>query len=504
MNEPRPAMISARPPEIRSSSANCLKDAYGVLRAEDGHGAREPDPLGPGGDRRQHDGRCGDEKVRPVVLADREHVEADLIGQLGLLEQLAHALLRRYAGGEVGEGGESEFHIGSRIAGSCLRNYLLRGLLRPGPGPGNSVTHSPAGPENVTLYRRAMPSQFGPLITPDELAELIEQDPPAILDVRWEVATGADRAAYLKGHVPGAVFVDLDRQLSDPPSDRGRHPLPDPDRFGTDMRGLGVSQDRHVRPLRRRELDGRRAGLVAISLLRPSRRGGPGRRRQAWREGGWPLEHRRARPGAGRLRSPPGRDAHHRGRGGGERFTDRGVLLDARARERFLGLIEPIDPVAGHIPGARNRPTTENVDAGGRFCSAGSSALPSQSRRAGGPARRGVLRVGHHGRARGTGPRAGRPPRRALSRLLERVGERPAPGGGTLPRGGATRVVHPSAWAKPWRQLGHRGAHMSSRLSRALEAPRWWAAASARKRLVARRASQRGAWRGGLAPSAFA
>src|SRR5947209_2423848 len=91
-----------------------------------------------------------------------------------------------------------------------------------------------------------MPSQFGPLITPDELASLIEHDPPTILDVRWELATGADRAAYLEGHIPGAVFADLDRQLSDPPSARGRHPLPNAERFGAEMRGLGVSGGRPV------------------------------------------------------------------------------------------------------------------------------------------------------------------------------------------------------------------------------------------------------------------
>ena len=85
---------------------------------------------------------------------------------------------------------------------------------------------------------------FGPLITPDELAGL--DSPPTLLDVRWDVGTGADRAAYLQAHLPGGVFVDLDRQLSDPPSERGRHPLPDAERFGAEMRALGVDQGRPV------------------------------------------------------------------------------------------------------------------------------------------------------------------------------------------------------------------------------------------------------------------
>ena len=110
MNEPRPAMISARPPEMQVELGEVLEDADRVVGAEHGDRAREADPLGPGGDRGQHDRRRGDEEVGAVVLADGEHVEAELVGQLGLLEQVAHPLLRADAGGEVGEGGESEFH----------------------------------------------------------------------------------------------------------------------------------------------------------------------------------------------------------------------------------------------------------------------------------------------------------------------------------------------------------------------------------------------------------
>src|ERR1700716_1582745 len=87
-----------------------------------------------------------------------------------------------------------------------------------------------------------------PLITTHELAELLpsERAPPAVLDVRWQLATGADLRAYLEGHIPGAVFVDVDEQLADPPDERGRHPLPSAERFTDAMRVAGVSASRPV------------------------------------------------------------------------------------------------------------------------------------------------------------------------------------------------------------------------------------------------------------------
>ncbi len=180
------------------------------------------------------------------------------------------------------------------------------------------------------------------------------------------MASGPDREAYLEGHIPGAVFVDLDRQLADPPSERGRHPLPDTERFGTDMRALGVSGGRPVVVY-----DGatsmaaarawwllRYFGHPAVAVLD----GGLA----AWVAGGHPVTTDVPAPAAGDFSPRPGAmpsvtpDA-------AAATAARGVLLDARARERFLGEREPIDPVAGHIPGARSRPTTENVDAAGRF-----------------------------------------------------------------------------------------------------------------------------------------
>lgn len=211
-----------------------------------------------------------------------------------------------------------------------------------------------------------MPAQFGPLISTDSLAALLEAQPPTILDVRWELGTGADRAAYLEGHIPGAVFVELDRQLADPPSERGRHPLPDPERFTAEMQELGVSG---ARPVVVYDAATAMAAARAWWLLRYFGHpqvavldGGL----DAWVRSGRPLSTEAASPAPGDFQARPGAmpaiEAAEV-----ERFSSGGVLLDARARERYLGLTEPIDPVAGHIPGARNRPTAENVDATGHF-----------------------------------------------------------------------------------------------------------------------------------------
>jgi thiosulfate/3-mercaptopyruvate sulfurtransferase len=86
-----------------------------------------------------------------------------------------------------------------------------------------------------------------PLVSAGQLAaELAGPAAPAVLDCRWELAGGADRAGYDRAHLPGAVFVDLDRDLSGPPGAGGRHPLPRPEAFQAVMRRAGVAQHRPV------------------------------------------------------------------------------------------------------------------------------------------------------------------------------------------------------------------------------------------------------------------
>jgi thiosulfate/3-mercaptopyruvate sulfurtransferase len=206
-----------------------------------------------------------------------------------------------------------------------------------------------------------------PLITTEDLARTLNGDaPPALLDVRWELSTGADRAAYLEAHIPGAQFVDLDRQLSDPPSQKGRHPLPDAERFAAEMRGLGVSADR---PVVVYDAASSMAAARAWWLLRYF-----GHPDVAVLDGGLAGWIAAGQAVTGEVRDPvPGDFAAQPGAmpvltaEEAAELAGPGVLLDARAGERFRGEVEPLDRVGGHIPGARNRPTAENVDGSGHF-----------------------------------------------------------------------------------------------------------------------------------------
>ncbi|GAA2434101.1 sulfurtransferase [Streptomyces glaucus] len=210
------------------------------------------------------------------------------------------------------------------------------------------------------------------IISASELASaLAAGDPPVLLDVRWQLsvpkAAGEPsfdgRAAYGAGHIPGAVFVDLDRELASPPGAGGRHPLPDVAGFGAAMRRAGVSSGRPVVVY-----DGGQGWAAARAwwLLRWT--GHPDVRvldggLTAW-EG--PLETSVPTPAQGDFEPAPGAtgllDAD-----GAAALARSGVLLDARAGERYRGEVEPIDPVGGHIPGAVSAPTTDNVGADGRF-----------------------------------------------------------------------------------------------------------------------------------------
>ena len=89
---------------------------------------------------------------------------------------------------------------------------------------------------------------MGLLISPEELADVLAD--VTVLDVRYQLGRSDGHEEYLAGHVPGAAYVDLATDLADPPGDpvdeRGRHPLPDPDRFAAAMRRAGVRRDRTV------------------------------------------------------------------------------------------------------------------------------------------------------------------------------------------------------------------------------------------------------------------
>ena len=191
---------------------------------------------------------------------------------------------------------------------------------------------------------------------------------PTVLDVRWRLGGPAGRELYAAGHIPGAVFVDLDRDLAAPPGAGGRHPLPAAADFEEAMRLAGVSDGRPV--VVYDDADST-AAARAWWLLRYF-----GHRSVRVLDGGF-----RAWTAAGH----PAETGDHGGHGGHGDFGARpghlglldasaaaalargGVLLDARAGERYRGESEHVDPVAGHIPGAVSAPTTENVNPDGTF-----------------------------------------------------------------------------------------------------------------------------------------
>ncbi|GHJ96151.1 sulfurtransferase [Streptomyces sp. NE5-10] len=206
-----------------------------------------------------------------------------------------------------------------------------------------------------------------PIISASALAsESAGARPPVLLDVRWTLGGPPGRPAYEAGHLPGAVYVDLDAELAGPPGEGGRHPLPDPDAFGAVMRRAGVRSDRPV---------------VVYD-------GGPGwGAARAW----WLLRwtgHPDVRVLDGGLAAwsgelstavPEPEPGDFTPKPGGLRLLDAdeaaalarsGLLLDARAAERYRGDVEPIDRVGGHIPGAHSAPTTENVAGDGLFLAA--------------------------------------------------------------------------------------------------------------------------------------
>ncbi|MEU6356227.1 sulfurtransferase [Streptomyces sp. NPDC047072] len=202
-----------------------------------------------------------------------------------------------------------------------------------------------------------------------ELRELLASDsPPALLDVRWALGDPHGRAHYVEGHIPGAVYVDLDTELAAPPSrEGGRHPLPAIADLQTAARAWGLRDDQHVvvyddlgnTAAARAWWLLRYAGLDRVTLLD----GALG----AWRAAGLPLESGEPvgpTPGDVGLRAGalPVTDAD-----GAAELASSGLLLDARAGERYRGEVEPVDPRAGHIPGAVSAPTGENLAADGTF-----------------------------------------------------------------------------------------------------------------------------------------
>lgn len=200
-----------------------------------------------------------------------------------------------------------------------------------------------------------------PLISAEKLSAVL--DDVRILDLRWDL-TDPDkgRRAYRQGHIPGAVFVDLDVDLSAPPGERGRHPLPTVTEFAATLGNLGVAPDTWV--VVYDDVSGqiaarlwwmlRSIGHDQVQVLD----GGLG----AWFGAGGALASGDVTPDPVEYTVPAG----FTGVVTADKVEER-TLVDARTAERFRGDHEPVDPKAGHIPGAINIPTAENLDDAGRF-----------------------------------------------------------------------------------------------------------------------------------------
>ncbi|MEH0110960.1 sulfurtransferase [Tersicoccus sp. MR15.9] len=186
-----------------------------------------------------------------------------------------------------------------------------------------------------------------------------------LLDVRWKLGDPHGAEHYREGHVPGAVYVDLDRELAaEPTATTGRHPLPEPARFSAAVRRWGVNPGDTV--VAYDDANGfgaarawwllRHAGLADVRVLD----GGLA----AWTGAGHELDREPVDPVPGTVEVGWGRMAVVELPDVAGAARD-GVLLDARAGERYRGETEPMDPKAGHIPGALSAPTTENLAADG-------------------------------------------------------------------------------------------------------------------------------------------
>jgi len=221
--------------------------------------------------------------------------------------------------------------------------------------------NAPAGRDGLLISASALAAELAPARGPAQA--------PVVLDARWRLPGPPGIDSYRQGHLPGALFADLDRDLAGPPGPPGpggRHPLPDPAAFQAAMRAAGVSGGRPV--VVYDDGDGMAAargwwtlryfGHADVRVLDGGYR--------AWTEAGRPVTTDMTAPAPGDFTAEPGHmpvlDA-----AGAQAMARDGLLLDARAGERYRGEAEHVDPVAGHIPGAVSAPTARNANPDGTF-----------------------------------------------------------------------------------------------------------------------------------------
>ncbi|HEY3518362.1 MAG TPA: sulfurtransferase [Gammaproteobacteria bacterium] len=211
---------------------------------------------------------------------------------------------------------------------------------------------------------------FGPLIDAKALARELGSGDCIVVDCRFTLTDPpAGRAAYERGHIPGARYADLDNDLARRPrAGEGRHPLPDPERFAATLGSWGIGRDDAVVAY------DEGGGAIAARLwwllgwIGHPRRAVLDGGFAAWQEARLPVEQAPPEVHSRRYEARPPKhddvvatDELAAAQAAGD------LLVDARAAPRYRGEQEPIDPKAGHVPGARNRPFSANVTSAGRF-----------------------------------------------------------------------------------------------------------------------------------------
>lgn len=206
------------------------------------------------------------------------------------------------------------------------------------------------------------------LVTAQELADQLDNPSWVVVDCRFDLAdTSYGQAAYVSGHIPGARYAHLDRDLSAPlTADTGRHPLPDVDLFINWLGQAGIDNEKQV------VVYDHAGGSMAVRLWWMLRWLGHDRVAlldggwQAWEEAGFAVST--AAPHI-EPTSFPGAELRAMVVDAEDLSEDsmRERLIDVRTSERFNAVEEPIDPVAGHIPGAVNLPWPDHLDEQGRF-----------------------------------------------------------------------------------------------------------------------------------------
>lgn len=221
--------------------------------------------------------------------------------------------------------------------------------------------------EVPVFYRKSLAL----LIGVDELASRLTDDTLRIIDCRFDLMDpAAGRESYLAGHIPGAVYADLDADLAAPvQATTGRHPLPEVGVATETFRRLGVSHETDV------IVYDSAGGAMAARAWWMLRWLGHDRVRildgglPCWLAANWPLEGGEVCVEPGKFKSSP-RDEFVVTTGEVVAGLEPGgklLLVDARDAARFRGEVEPIDSVAGHIPGTRNLPFTEALNEDGTF-----------------------------------------------------------------------------------------------------------------------------------------